>query len=68
MSYKVTVTHIPNGNVDLATTPPAELRQKTEPAEVFVQTFPEAEFDLQTIVLALNKKKRTRKARGKEAQ
>jgi len=34
--------------------------------EIFTQTFSESDFDLQSLVLALNKRKRVRKARGKE--
>lgn len=64
-SYRVTVTRLV----------PAEARDANDPRppnpteiQDYVQTFPEADFDINALILALNKKKRTRKARGKEAQ
>lgn len=64
-SYRVTVTQLV----------PAESRSANDPRppnpteiNVFSQTFVDAEFDMQSFVLAINKKKRVRKARaGKEA-
>jgi len=62
-SYRVEVTQIMPELARSATdtTPPLP-NQIT----VFSQTFPEDDFDLQAIVLAINKRKRARKARGKE--
>lgn len=45
-----------------------EISQGEDCREVFAQTFDGPDFDLQSIVLALNKKKRVRRARaGKDA-
>jgi len=59
--YRVTVREI---NEPTSAT---EIAQPGDCHEVFAQTFDGPDFDLQSIVLALNKRRRVRKARGKEA-
>ena len=61
--YNVTVTKIyqPETSTEEA------LKLTVDTEAVYAQTFPESEFDINSLIMALNKRRRVRKARGKEA-
>lgn len=61
MRYRVTVTSIPP-----IIEPLPGVTEQEKSVDTYSQTFDESEFDMQTLVLALNRKRRVRKARGKE--
>ena len=61
-SYRVIVIEIDSA-APVSVPPPAE----PTGTSVFTQTFPEADFDMQSLVLALNRRRRNRKTSKKEA-
>jgi hypothetical protein len=66
-SYKITVTEISEAPAVTA----SDANQSTGTylhREIFSMAVPAADFDLPTFVQAINKRKRVRKARGKETQ
>lgn len=69
MPFKITVQRVPD---EAHNSPVVQATQIQEahllPVEIFSQTFPEQDFDMTGFVLAINKRKRVRKARsGKDA-
>lgn len=68
MPFKITVSRVPEqAHQNIAVQETQIQEAHTLPIEVFSQTFPEQDFDMTSFVLAINKRKRVRKARGKEA-
>jgi len=66
MPFKITVTRV-SDEAHAAVQATQIQEAHSLPVEVFSQTFPEQDFDMTNFVLAINKRKRNRKARGKEA-